>query len=189
MPTLAAEHVKQRLAFDTSVEALFMKLLGPRLGHEGRTRLRQAGLDLNSKLIPAYPAEDVARWIDVCMPYAYPGLTRDAAIHELGRESVDSFGQTALGKALMIGVRLIGLRRVLERMTRSMRSGGNYLSCECRELAPRDMELEVNDHNTMPTFYAGMFEAIARVCGVNNARVELLPVTGPGCTVRVRWSE
>ncbi len=188
MPTPAPERPKQRLAFDSSVEALFIKLLGPRLSEEGRTRLREAGLDLNQKLLPAYPAEDVARWIDVCMPYAYPGLPRDLAIHELGRESVESFGQTTLGRALMIGVRLIGLRRVLERMTRSMRSGGNYLSCECRELGPRDMELEVNDHNTMPTFYTGMFEAIARVCGVDDAQVELMPVTGAGCTVRMRWS-
>jgi uncharacterized protein (TIGR02265 family) len=183
------ERVKQRLAFDSSVEALFVKLLGPRLGDEGRTKLRLAGLDLNLKLLPAYPAEDVARWIDVCMPFAYPGLSRDAAIHELGRESVESYGQTTLGKALIVGVRLMGLRRVLERMTRSMRSGGNYLSSEYRELGPRDLELEVNDHNTMPTFYTGMFEAIARVCGVEGAQVELLPVTGPGCTVRVRWSE
>ncbi len=184
-----SNHPDQRLAFDSSVEALFVKLLGPRLGDEGRTKLREAGLDLKQKLIPAYPAADVARWIDVCLPYAYPGLSRDAAIHELGRESVDSFGQTTLGKALMVGVRLIGLRRVLERMTRSMRSGGNYLACECRELGPRDLQLEINDHNTMPTFYEGMFVAIARVCGVNNAQVELLPITGAGCTVRVRWSE
>ena len=186
---MAAESVTERLAFDSSVEALFVKLLGPRLGDEGQAKLRQGGLDLRRKLLPAYPAEDVARWIDVCMPFVYPGLPRDAAIHELGRESVDSFGQTMVGRAMMVGVRLMGLRRVLARMTRSMRAGGNYLSCECRELGPRDLELTINDHNTMPTFYAGMFEAIARACGVNNARVELLPVAGPGCTVRVRWSE
>jgi uncharacterized protein (TIGR02265 family) len=179
--------VAQRLAFDSSVDALFVKLLGPRLGAEGRAMLRAAGLDLNQKLVPAYPAEDVARWIDVCVPFAYPGLSRDAAIHELGRESVDSFAQTLVGKALMMGVRLMGLRRVLERMTRSMRAGGNYLSCECRELGPKDVQLEVNDHNTMPTFYTGMFEAIAKVCGESGAQVELLPVTGAGCTVRVRW--
>src|SRR4051812_48502041 len=158
------------------------------MGDTGRAKLREAGLDLK-KLLPAYPAEDVARWIDLIMPYAYPGLARDAAIHELGRESVDSFAQTLVGKALMVGVRLMGLRRVLERMTRSMRAGGNYLSCEYRELGPRDLELAINDHNTMPTFYTGMFEALARACGVNDARVELLPVTGAGCTVRVRWSE
>lgn len=179
----------QRLAFDSSVEALFIKLLGPRLGTEGQEKLRQSGLDLSRKLLPAYPAEDIARWIDLSMPFAYPGLTRDAAIHELGRESVDSFAQTMVGKALMVGLRLMGLRRVLERMTRGMRAGGNYLSCECRELGPRDLELTVNDHNTMPTFYTGMFEAIAGACGVNSAKVELLPITGAGCTVRVRWSE
>lgn len=179
----------QRLVFDSSVDALFVKLLAPRLGDEGQAKLREAGLDLKQKLLPAYPAEDVARWIDVCMPYAYRGLARDAAIHELGRESVDSFAQTLVGRALMVGVRLMGLRRVLERMTRSMRAGGNYLSCEFRALGPCDMELEINDHNTMPTFYVGMFEALARACGVNGARVELLPITGGGCTVRVRWSD
>jgi uncharacterized protein (TIGR02265 family) len=181
--------MSQRLVFDSSVDALFVKLLGPRLGDEGRAKLRAAGLELSAKLLPAYPAEDVARWIDVCMPYAYPGLSRDAAVQELGRESVDSFGQTLVGKALVVGVRLMGLRRVLGRMTRSMRSGGNYLSCECRELGPGDVQLEVNDHNTMPTFYVGMFEAITRLCGAKNAQVELLPITGAGCTVRVRWSD
>ena len=181
--------MSQRLVFDSSVDALFVKLLGPRLGDEGQAKLRAAGLDLKQKLLPAYPAEKVASWIDLAVPYAYPGLTRDAAISELGRESVDSFAQTIVGKALMMGVRLMGLRRVLERMTRSMRAGGNYLSCECRELGPRDMQLEINDHNTMPTFYVGMFEALARACGVNGAKVELLPITGGGCAVRVRWSE
>ncbi len=66
----------QRLVFDSSVDALFVKRLGPRLGGEGRAKLREAGLDLNQKLLPAYPAEKVASWIDLAVPHAYPGDRR-----------------------------------------------------------------------------------------------------------------
>ncbi len=177
-----------RLTFSPTVEALFLKGMGSQLTPALRERLAAAGLDLSRPLLPAYPAGRVAEWIELVLPEVYPGEPRPEALRRLGRRSVDAYTETAVGRALLSMLRLVGLRRVLQRMTSAMRTGGNYLETHCTVHGPADVELWINDVNGMPEYFEGMLVATAAMCRVE-AEVSLVAVSPPACTLRVRWAE
>lgn len=179
----------ERLTFAPTVEALFTRGMGSSLPPEVKNALRTDGLDLDRPLLPAYPAGKVAEWIDVALPHAYPGTPRAAALRELGRESVTRYASTVIGRGLAAMLKLLGLRRLLERMSRAMRTGGNYLETKTTVYGSCDVELWINDVNGMPEYFVGVLEGAAEILGIRDAQVEQLPTAAPGCTLRIRWKE
>ena len=76
---------QERLMFAHAVEALFGRALRGQVTERLKARLRQAGLDLDRPLLPAYP---IAVWIaaleiSVSEPAYYEGLLK-AALEEIG---------------------------------------------------------------------------------------------------------
>ncbi|MBX5480775.1 MAG: DUF2378 family protein [Myxococcaceae bacterium] len=178
-----------RLTFSQTVETLFTRGMGPALPPEAKARLRDDGLDLDRPLLPAYPAGKVAEWIDLALPYAFPNLSRAEALRVLGHQSVSRYGQTIVGRGLVAMLKLLGFRRILDRMPQAMRTGGNYLETKLIPRGVNDVELWINDVNGMPEYFQGILEGTAELCGIKTARAEIVSVEGTGCTLRVRWAE
>ena len=177
----------ERLWFHNTVESVFLKALGERLTPPLREQLRVLGIDFKRPQ-PAYPADMVEQGVELVCVQLYPSLARAAAHLELGTLFMRSYTQTLIGKAMVGTMRVIGMRRTLERMQRNFSTGGNYMQCTCKHLGPGRVELWINDTAGLPTFWAGVVGEGARLIGVP-ANITSTPGAERSCTYLVSWPE
>ena len=99
------------MMFDLALEGLFVQSLKGELQPRCRERLRQAGLDLDRKLLPAYPTKDFVKWLHIVAEEVFPTRPAPEVFRELGRRSFGAFTQGLLGGAMGNLMRLIGPAR------------------------------------------------------------------------------
>ena len=150
-------------------------------------RLREVGLDTSAPLAVAYPL-DV--WIEALRTAAEtlaPGAPLDDAAAVVGRRFIEGYGATRMGAALLGTVRMLGPRRMLERMTRNLRTGTNYLESTLREAGPTHYLLTCRPV-TIPGFYQGLFAAGLEVSGARKPSVQILQRLGDEAIYELTWS-
>lgn len=175
------------LVFAPAVEGLFRVGLRDRVTPALAERLRAAGLDLSRPLLPAYPR---ALWVHVIQLAAAslgPADDPPRALHALGRRMVEGYTETLIGRAMVSVIRLLGPRRVLDRMQHTLRSGGNFNRTRVTELAPRDVLFWLNEPYVDPAYVRGMLERTLEYAGARGLDVAVHARDAEGCTYRVRW--
>jgi uncharacterized protein (TIGR02265 family) len=180
----APEH---ELVFQQAVEGLFFVGLQGRVTPELRTRLKAAGLDLG-RLAPAYPRKSWNQFIRLTVETLWPGERPEEAYHALGRQLLEGYAETLVGKAIAGVLRLIGPRRSLQRMTYNFRSGSNYNQCECREVGPSEVLFWMNEPDLHPSYVAGILDAALEISGAKRREISVQAKDEKGCTYRVRWN-
>ncbi|QSQ25661.1 DUF2378 family protein [Pyxidicoccus parkwayensis] len=177
-----------RIVFEHTVEALFIRGLGERVTPELKSRLRDEGLDLDRKLLPGYPQERFTRWLQCSARSLHPDTSEEDALCWLGERLVDGYKETAVGSALFGVLRLLGPRRMLERTQKNFRSGNSYTEVRTTLLGEREMELWMNELDIARHFTRGTMLAGMRACGAKEPRIDVLRHDTDGTTYRVRWS-
>jgi uncharacterized protein (TIGR02265 family) len=152
-------------------------------------RLRQAGLDLDQKLRPAYPFDSWMAFLRITAEELYPGEPLDQGAFKIGEACIDGFRETMLGRAVLSLLRVLGPKRALMRATQNFRAGNNYTESRLKELSPRQFELWMNEVGSLPTFTAGIIHAGLRTAGAESIRVDLSGYDGHACTYCISWSE
>ncbi|MBS2026619.1 MAG: DUF2378 family protein [Deltaproteobacteria bacterium] len=175
------------LEFQNTIEGVLIRTLGSKLNAELRAKLREAGLDLDKKLLPAYPAADFHRWVSIAAEYVYPGVSGSEAVRLFGRQSLVGLGETMIGKAMKLSLTLIGPRRALQRAGRSFRSNNNYIVVQSRELTPTSMELVFNEVHNLPSYYQGVLEGACMLIGAKQCTVRLDSMLGNGARFVAEW--
>jgi uncharacterized protein (TIGR02265 family) len=168
------------------VEGLFvraLKLSGPVV-----VELKRLGIDLDH-LEPKYPRATFHSALELVARQVYPLLTREKAIYELGRQSVEGFLDTLLGKVISTAVLLGGPDRVVEKMPKHARTGdAKYDRIKVQKVGDAHWRADVNDPAAIPEYFAGMTSAWLRRAGVAPG-IELAP-TGPGAfSMVIRWTK
>ncbi len=179
---------EQKMVFEQTIEGLFLRGLGDRLTPACRSRLRQAGLDLDGKLLPAYEFEKWMAFLRIAAEELFPDHTTEVAMFRLGERTVDGFQDTFMGRAVLAMARVIGPVRTLQRCDRNFRSGNNYTTSRLKALSANCYELWVNEVGPYPTFTGGIVCAALRVAGAKEPRAEVLAHDGHACTFRITWS-
>ncbi|HEX8436555.1 TIGR02265 family protein [Archangium sp.] len=180
----------EKLVYAGTVEALFLKALENRLTPACRTRLCEAGLDLEQKLSPTYTLEQWKQFLRVAADHVYAGMPTEAAYYSLGERFIDGYFSTLFGRALLGMVRLAGPRRALTQARLGFRSSTNCSEVRIVERGPTTMEVWLNDIVAdQPTFAAGLLARAAELAG--GQRVAVVPegFDGQSATFHVRWSE
>lgn len=177
----------EQLEFGHSVEGLFLKGLGEDLGPAQREALRAAGLDLSKRLLPAYPAADFHRWIEVAALQVFRGQPRDEALRQVGRRAVPGLEETLLGKAVASVLRLIGPGRTVERLHRVFRNNGNYQEIIVNELASSHARITVRHVFGVPMFYVGVLERAGELIGAQDVTVKVERVSSDGADLWLSW--
>lgn len=153
MMMTAASPQKEPVIFSQVVEALFKHAIRrDRFDESSRMRLRTIGIDLDQPFLVAYSVPTWFAAIHVCSEVLYPDLPSEQARYRLGRQLVDGYGQTTMGRAVFAMLRMLGWERSLTRISRGLQSGSNFLSARTRFLdegAKLEMIFEV-----MPEFHA-----------------------------------
>lgn len=180
--------MQNRLEFEQAVEGLFFGALRAH-EHPGlKNRLRAAGLDLDHRLAPAYPAEDFYRWVRLSASELFPEVTEDEGCKRIGRLAVErGLESTVLGRALLVVLKMVGIRRTFERLNRSFRNGNNYIEVETIDRGPTALDLRFNTVMGTPGYFEGILEAGMDLFQVSSYRIERRPHEGEGCTFMLRW--
>jgi uncharacterized protein (TIGR02265 family) len=177
------------LVFEQTLEALFLRGLSGQMTSACRARLRQAGLDLDQKLRPAYPFNAWMAFLRITAEELYPELPVDEGCRRLGKAHMAGYRETMLGRAVLSLLRVLGPRRALGRATQNFRSGNNYTESRLVERGPRLFELWMNEVGPYPGFTAGIIEAGLEVAGATDIVIETTEHDGHACTYLISWSE
>ena len=150
---MTAAPQKEPVIFSQVVEALFKHAIKrDHFDADTRRRLKAIGIDLDQPFLVAYSVPTWFAAIHVCAEVLYPGVPSEQARYRLGRQLVDGYGQTTMGRAVFAMLRMLGWERSLTRISRGLQSGSNFLSARTRFLddgASLEMIFEV-----MPEFHA-----------------------------------
>jgi uncharacterized protein (TIGR02265 family) len=177
------------LVFEQTIEAVYVRALHGRLPPTCKARLRQAGLDLDQKLRPAYPFTSWMTFLRITAEELYPGEPLEIGAFKIGEACIDGFRETMLGRAVLSLLRVLGPKRALMRATQNFRAGNNYTESRIKEVSPRQFELWMNEVGSLPTFTAGILHAGLRTAGAESVRVDLSGYDGHACTYCISWSE
>lgn len=171
------------------VEGLLRHGVGERVTPRLRERLRQAGLDLDRPLLPAYPVDQWTRCLHVIVDELYPGLPREEAFRQLAAAHVGGYGQTLVGRALLRLLKLLGPKRTVHQMLQALRSSDNYTEVRLTELGPGHYELWMNSVLDAPGYAESLFVSFLRVSGAEEPHATVVRRDEESTVYLLTWKE
>lgn len=174
----------ERLVFPAQIEGL-LRGLEPDVTPSLKRALKAAGLDVDVPFPPAWPAVKLGTWLDVMANEVYGEFSRDEAYRRIGRRFMDGWQRTLLGAAATKVLRLMGMRRGLERLTRSFRTGDNFSETAVEFPDDRVCLVSVKSQQ-MPHYIAGILDGGLALMGVRG-KVSVEPNVGDTMRFRVEW--
>lgn len=174
----------QRIIFAVQAEGL-LRGLDPDVTGRLKTRLKEAGLDPDVALPPGWPAERLKVWLDLASAEIYPDFALDEAHRRIGRRFLDGWQRTMLGAASAQFLKVLGMKRTLERLTRAFRTGDNFSETSVDFPSERVGVVTIRSQQ-LPHYIAGILDgglALMKVKG----KVSIEPASGDTMTFRVEW--
>ncbi len=182
------------VVFGTSIEALVDRALRGRMTPQAQAGIQALGIDLR-RLKVAY---DYTTWVklqQLLVDLFYPRLTREQALQQLGRDYIQGLEHTLVGKALFAMSRLSGVRKMLERMTRNVRTANNYMESLLEPLpdgtfllhyqvVPALVPAMQKLPSPSPHYFHGILQAAMAATGARDIRVDLEQIH----PADLRWS-
>jgi uncharacterized protein (TIGR02265 family) len=181
--------MQEKMVFDQTLEGLFVRGLEGRVTPTLRTHLKEVGVDLDRKLLPAYPFETWCSCVRLVVRELYSGTPEEQAYRALGERMVDGYRGTMIGRALFSVLQLLGPRRQMDRVQQSFRSGNNYTEVRLHERGPGHLEMWMNEAGPTRYLVQGAILAGLRGCGVSDAQVRVMRFTSEDVTFEVVWRE
>jgi uncharacterized protein (TIGR02265 family) len=175
----------ERLVFQQSFEGL-IRALGNQLDEPCAQQLRELGIDPRGKLAVAYPLQVWVDSLKLASTVLAPDATLDDGAEVVGRRFLEGYGGTLMGSALLAGVRLLGPHRMLERMTRNLRTGTNYLEARLEQTGPTRYVITCRPV-VIAGFYRGLFAAGLEMSGAKGASVVLMRSAGDSAVYDLSW--
>lgn len=176
----------ERLIFGHSVEA-FGRAVRVVLDEGLTLELAGLGIDLRRPLLPSYPVDTFRAALLAGARKLSPGLPESQQLFNLGTRYADSYGETLVGAALKVGIRLLGPKRTLDRLARQFRTANNYSESRVTSLGPTSAELWCNEV-THPEWYRGLISRMLTVAGATEVSVTLSQQDAAGALFVVRWA-
>jgi len=181
--------LEERLVFAPVVEGLIRHGLQGHVSPRLRERLRLVGLDLDRPLLPAYPVPMWANCLRIIAEETFPEVPLEEGFRRLATRHVEGYGHTLFGRAVYRVMRLLGPRRMVQRLPQTLRGTDNYTEAEVVEVGPRAFEMRMNSVVPAPGYVEALFEAMLRVAGAEAPHVEKTRVEAAHTTYRLAWAE
>ncbi|MCC6337169.1 MAG: DUF2378 family protein [Myxococcales bacterium] len=178
--------MKEHLWYGQVVEAIFIKGLGPRLTPQVAALVKQEGINLD-KLLPGYPVGQVVKACHRVLPALFPGMPMRDAMAELGALSTRGYNETLVGRAAIAFLKLIGTRRALESLNKTLSAGNNYLQTQFTALSGNQARIHLSDASGVPDFYRGLIEEGGRLLGAKGFKVDNGAATAPAHEFLISW--
>lgn len=177
----------EQIEFSRSVEALFIKALGPDISAPIKAALKEAGLDLDRPLLPGYPARQFHKWVQIVATMLFPNLVPSEALRQIGQRATRGNEETVIGRAIVAALKLIGPKRTLQRLDRIFRNNNNYQNVAVSELTELSATVTIGQVFSIPTYYQGLLETGVQYTGALNPRVTLVSYENDIATIHMTW--
>lgn len=175
----------QPLIFATAFEPL-IKLSKGKMSEATTKKL--VAMRVALPLEPAYSPATWAETVRLISAELHPAMTPVERHRQLGRETALLFADGLMGKAMYAAARLMGPRRSLERMTRSLQTGTNFIETRYTARDERTSELWMSDTSGLPEFYAGVMTAGGEMIGGWPALVDVISGADASATYVFRFT-
>jgi uncharacterized protein (TIGR02265 family) len=180
--------LEDRLVYSEAVEGLIKYGLGGHVPSRLRERLGDLGLDVD-RLPSTFPVVAWVKCLSVITEELFPALPRDEAFRRLARQHVDGYSRTLMGRATLRVMRLLGPRRMMQRLVDMLAAMDNYTTGAVVERGPSAFELSLNS-DLQPVAYAeSVFESILGACGAEQPQAKRLEGREEGATYLLTWRE
>jgi uncharacterized protein (TIGR02265 family) len=176
------------VVFGSGFEGLFSQGFRQRVTPALTAELKALGVDLDRPFDAAYPIETWAKTLEVCARHVYPELSWPDASWRLGRDTVDGFGHTLIGKAVYGVMKLIGPARSVERAARSYASTNNYTKVTLNRTSQTSYDFHINEQHSLPEFDMGALEGLLTFAGAKDPKVTLIRQDAEGYLFHLAWS-
>jgi uncharacterized protein (TIGR02265 family) len=180
---------EDRAVFSQVVEALLTHGLKGQLSPRLRERLRQAGLDVDRPLLPVYPATLWMRCLALIVEETYPGLPPEQGFRRLAEAHVEGYGRTLIGRAVYRIMKLLGPRRMVQRLPQTLADTDNYTEATLEAQGPTAYVLRMNSVMEWPGYAEALLESLLRVAGAESPRVVKTRVEAESTTYLLTWAE
>lgn len=177
----------EQIVFAHTVEGLFVRALGGEVPPALRSQLRELGLDLTRKLLPAYPVPMWNQVLETTLATLYPGEPLPQSARKLGERMMEGYRNTLVGQAVLALAKVVGPRRALLRSKQNWRSGNNYSEVQVEELAPNDFRLTFNERGVSRWVSQGLLAAGLTFAGAPEVGVELERFSEHDVVYRITW--
>jgi len=169
------------LIFGDTIDELFRRILGPKLDKAAHAELAQAGLDLSRPTLPAYPLAVFEKCLTIAAKRLWPERPLKDGLAQLGEMQVDAFASTMVGRASIALLKMVGLRRALQRLTHAWRNANNFIEATVKDLGDERFEVHVNEVGTQPESFLGVLRGGLRHLN-EPRRVSIQKYDGRSCT-------
>jgi uncharacterized protein (TIGR02265 family) len=177
-----------RVIFGNSFDSLFSRELRAHITPTLDAEFKKHGVNLSKPFQPAYAVEVWAEVIELLSKHLYPKDSREAAQWKLGRNTIDGFVHTLIGKAAFGFMRLVGPVRSVERAARTYANANNYTRVELKRIGPTSFEFTLNEKHTLPEYDMGVLEAVLEHVGARQPHVTLIKRDAEGFTLKLEWA-
>jgi uncharacterized protein (TIGR02265 family) len=181
----------EKLIFAQTIEGL-LRAMGP-LNEQDRSALRATGIDVDKRLLPAYPLAQFIAALDLAGARLAPSASPDERSHQVGRRFMDAYQDTMVGRAMVAATRVIGPWRTLERLANKFRTGNNFSQTKVTRLGPTSAEVWCNQVSH-PGWYTGLISRGLELAGAKQVEVKLISnststdADDAGARFSVTWS-
>lgn len=189
MKTPPPVRAEERVVFAPVVEGLIRHGLQGYVSPRLRERLRLAGLELDRPLLPAYPVPLWTNCLRIIVEETYPGVPQEEGFRRLAARHVEGYGHTLFGRAVYRVMRLLGPRRMVQRLPQTLRGTDNYTEAVLVEVGPAAFEMRMNSVMDAPGYAEALFESMLRVAGAESPQVVQTEVADGHTTYRLTWTE
>lgn len=151
-------------------------------------KLQAIGLDPTKKTLPAYPAQTSRDAVLLCAKALNPHLSKDDALFALGRRFVERYGESIMGSALAAAARMLGPKRMLNRVAVQFGNANNYIKVTMTHVSPGVSELWASEIQHGPWF-SGIITAMVENSGAKDVKVTVERNDASGAVFRILWRE
>lgn len=173
-----------KVVFAQSMEGIY-RALTPHTPQE-RAAFLKAGVK-GDRFDAGYPVEAWIEILDASAASRFSHLTELDRFAEVGRTFFSGFEKTLIGKALTTVAKLIGPRRMLERMTRNLRSANNFTESTLESLAPNHHLVRIS-YTARPGFFLGLLESSCLLAGAKGLTVRVVETKNMASVYELKWT-
>jgi uncharacterized protein (TIGR02265 family) len=180
---------EQRLIYEQSIEAMYLKAHPEKLTPQVKAALRELGIDLDQKLKPFYNADAVNDATRLFRRLAYGHVADDEqAYSQMGERILDGYFNTIYGKPLVSLLKLLGAKRIVDRLPQAMTASSNYMKVTVEWKGPTEAWLTLSDTSPSPHLNLGVIRrAFVHWFNTPSFQVSIQEHVAPRATYRMTW--
>jgi uncharacterized protein (TIGR02265 family) len=175
---------------DSAIDSLYLKGHKRHLTTQLKAELRAVGIDLDQPLKPTYADEVIHAGTRILRRTVYGHHADDAAAYRaMGEATIDGFFDTLIGKAMASVFRLIGFKKIVDRLPKTLARGNTNQQAWLTWQGADAALLEVKDTVPHAAINIGVLErAFRHHFGVAGFKCELVEQKAPsGAVYRLSW--